>query len=343
MKKALIAVAALLLFFSCLTPPAIAEGEGPVIYEIKKGDTLWGLSEQFLKDPYYWPDLWAKNQVITNPHLIFPGQQLRVRNGKLEVVTPPPKEVEPEAVPKAAKPLPLKETTEPIVVPVRTFTTSGAEGFLLEDDLRPIGFIVSTNQNRQLAGEDDIVYTDIGRERGANVGDRYGIYKKMAAVSHPVTNEILGYKVIPLGTLQISELEEKVAKAIIVKSYMEISAGSYLMPYRERKISVPLKASTKELTGYIVETQTGNNAISAGDVAYLDLGKNQGAEPGNMLYVVRDVKPDMKYTLDKIEKLPVEVIGALVIVESGPNTSTVLVVKSIDTIYRGDRVEMKKE
>jgi hypothetical protein len=36
------------------------------------------------------------------------------------------------------------------------------------------------------------------------------------------------------------------------------------------------------------------------------------------------------------------VIGAMVIVDSGETTSTALVVKSIDTIYRGDRVEMRK-
>ena len=40
--------------------------------------------------------------------------------------------------------------------------------------------------------------------------------------------------------------------------------------------------------------------------------------------------------------LPVDVIGAVVIVESAENTSTVLVIKSIDTIYKGDRLEMKK-
>jgi len=34
----------------------VAEDAGRV-YTIKKGDTLWGISERFLKDPYYWPNL----------------------------------------------------------------------------------------------------------------------------------------------------------------------------------------------------------------------------------------------------------------------------------------------
>ena len=74
----------------------------------------------------------------------------------------------------------------------------------------------------------------------------------------------------------------------------------------------------------------------------LDLGRAHGLLPGNLLYIVRDVKPDQRYALAKIEKLPVEVLGALVVVETGPSTSTAIIVKSVDTIYRGDRVELKK-
>lgn len=27
-------------------------------YIVKKGDTLWDLSESFFNDPFFWPDLW---------------------------------------------------------------------------------------------------------------------------------------------------------------------------------------------------------------------------------------------------------------------------------------------
>jgi hypothetical protein len=61
-----------------------------------------------------------------------------------------------------------------------------------------------------------------------------------------------------------------------------------------------------------------------------------------MLYIVRDVVPDQQYVRGSVPKLPVEVLGVLVVVETGPRTSTALIVKSIDTIYPGDRVELKK-
>jgi hypothetical protein len=105
---------------------------------------------------------------------------------------------------------------------------------------------------------------------------------------------------------------------------------------------VALKAATRDLTGYIVESRTGNKALSAGDVVYLDLGKRHGLADGNLLYVTRDIQPDPKYVTGPIEKLPADVVGALVVVETGERTATALIIKSIDTIYLGDRVELTR-
>jgi hypothetical protein len=335
----------LVLFMTVVAGPcaAFAQGEEPLVYVIKKGDTLWGLSDHFLKDPYYWPNLWARNPPITNPHLIFPGQKVKIYPDRI-VIEP--------AVPPPA-PMPAAEPTEPAasasvkapveeIVPEKTFTVQGGTGFLLGNDIHPAGHIVATYQNREMVGEDDIVYTDIGSKQGGRVGDRFSIFKDMGEISHPVTNFIMGRMIIPLGTLQLSELENTTSKAIVTKSFTEIGSGSYLMPYRERKREVTLKAADKDLSGYIIATQTGRQAIAAGDIAFLDLGSAQGLQTGNMLYIVREVVPDQRKFYGDIDKLPVDVLGALVVVETGLKTSTALIVKSIDTIYSGDRVELKK-
>jgi hypothetical protein len=363
MKKMLCTVLTLMF----LSLAILVGAEEPTIYVIKQGDTLWGLSERFLKDPYYWPNLWSRNQVITNPHFIYPGQKVKVYPDRIEIMPPgaatvaapvptPPQlpAAAPEVAPSpavAAEAVPPKEVVKEVpkvLPPVRevarekAFTVTGGEGFILEDRLKPYGYIIATYQSRSIVGEDDVVYTDIGKVNGAKVGDRFSIFKKMEPVSHPVTNVTVGYKVAPLGSLQLSQVEEKVSKAIITKSYLEIGPGSYLMPYRSRRQEIALKSADRDLQGYIVATQTGNEGIAEGDIAYLDLGKKQGLAVGNFLYVVRDVVPDTKYAEPGIEKLPEEVLGALVVVASGENTSTVLVVKSIETLYRGDRVELKK-
>jgi hypothetical protein len=326
---------------STALPVFAQEEEGPTVYVIQKGDTLWGLSDQFLKNPNYWPNLWSRNPDIGNPHFIEPGQKVRVFPDRIEFMEGGgAKEAAPTVVetPKAEPPPP---PPPPPVAKEKSFMVTGSVGFLMEKEQAPVGYIVSTQMGRQIVGEDDIVYTDFGTQHGAKVGARFSIFKKLGPINHPINNVILGYKVIPLGSLQLADVEEKNSKAIIKKSYQEISTGAFLMPYHERRKEIVLKASQYDLTGYIVETETGKNAISAGDVAFLDLGSAHGLALGNMLYVVRDVVVDSKLAFEKI-KLPPEVIGALVAVDVGEKTSTVLVVKSLDTIYRGDRVEMRK-
>jgi len=51
----------------------------PVFYTIKKGDTLWGISEDFYKDGSKYPLIVEANiEVIKDPDLIYPGQAIRI-------------------------------------------------------------------------------------------------------------------------------------------------------------------------------------------------------------------------------------------------------------------------
>ncbi|MBI2354553.1 MAG: LysM peptidoglycan-binding domain-containing protein [Deltaproteobacteria bacterium] len=340
MKNGITALLLLALLLILPFPATAAEQDEPAIYVIKKGDTLWGLSERFLKDPYYWPNMWARNSLITNPHQIYPGQKLRVFPDRLEFV---PREQPAEAAggQKAAAAAKSADIYQE-VAEEKSFTVRGNEGFLLETELKPFGSVISVHHDRIVAGEDDIVYTDIGTIHGIKGGEKFSVFRREASVSHPLTNEIMGIKVVPLGTLQLTDVERKSSRAIITRSYKEISPGSYLMPYSDgKRHEVPLKMPGRELKGYIIESYSGTNIIASGDIVYIDLGSSQGAEPGNMLYIVRDVLPDQRHVEGRVERLPQELLGALVILETGKKTATALVVKSIDAIYKGDKIDSR--
>lgn len=51
--------------------------DSTTLITIVKGDTLWDLCQEHLKDPLRWREL-SKYNDFTNPHLIYPGESLRI-------------------------------------------------------------------------------------------------------------------------------------------------------------------------------------------------------------------------------------------------------------------------
>jgi nucleoid-associated protein YgaU len=54
----------------------------PYQYTVEKGDTLWDISEFFLNNPWFWPEIWYINPQVENPHLIYPGENLMIDPSK---------------------------------------------------------------------------------------------------------------------------------------------------------------------------------------------------------------------------------------------------------------------
>lgn len=52
--------------------------EGTQIHIVERGDTLWTLAEEYLGDPYLWPQLLERNPYIKNAHFLYPGDPIVV-------------------------------------------------------------------------------------------------------------------------------------------------------------------------------------------------------------------------------------------------------------------------
>jgi LysM domain len=344
MKKFLILGLLLLL-------PAVsfAANDGRV-YTIKKGDTLWGISERFIKDPYYWPNLWSNNPSIPNPHLIYPGQQLTVYDGRIEIVGKQMPAEEPAVAP--AKPVveqpPAAEQqqNEPPPVPQEEIvikTLGGAEGFVATDDLQQAGKIIDTTDNRIMMAAGDTAFCEMGNLADVKPGDAFNLIEVGKEIQHPVTAEVLGNQVATLGSLIILSTNEQVATAKITSSYREIRRGALLIPFTPPALEVVLKQSQHPLDGYVIAAKEGKISLGQNDMIYIDLGEQNGLESGNLLYLTRSRKPSELIREQTDLKLPDVLLGSAVVLETKQRTASALVIKAVEAIYLGDNVQTVTE
>src|SRR5690625_5830900 len=72
MKKIMIALAAVsLLSLMSWADESAFRSDHPDEYVVVKGDTLWDISNRFLRTPLLWPEIWHINSNIEIPYIIF--------------------------------------------------------------------------------------------------------------------------------------------------------------------------------------------------------------------------------------------------------------------------------
>ena len=318
----------LFLTFSAITAPAFAQrGE---IYTIQKGDTLWDLSQRFIEDPYYWPNIWADNpDRITNPHLIFPGQQIRILDGRLEIIpaySDTDTEIATEEVAEA-------EDLLSITVAAR------GDGFILVNE-HPQGRIIDATDNRVLLTETDTVFVSMNSGAVARAGDSFGLYQRGETVVHPLNKkQQLGTLMYNLGSLEVTEVRGSTVVGRIDKAYREIMRGAELFYYDPPRREIALQRGTTEAPGTIIAAQEEKGTISTGDIIFIDLGRNDELAVGNLFYISRprQLTSEALRGAERLD-LPEEVVGAAIVTETRDATSTALIIKSVDTASIGNRV-----
>ncbi|MCK5875801.1 MAG: LysM peptidoglycan-binding domain-containing protein, partial [Alcanivoracaceae bacterium] len=68
-------------------------------FEVRTGDTLWDLAEEFLGDADRWQEIWWLTPDIQNPDLIEPGQKINLEREQLELLQQIQQEEEAQAAP----------------------------------------------------------------------------------------------------------------------------------------------------------------------------------------------------------------------------------------------------
>lgn len=328
--KCFLLIACLLL----LLPSATLAVDKPIIYTVKQGDTLWDISRRFIKDPFYWPNLWSHNPDIANPHLIYPGQKLRITNGRIEVI-PTEKDLAVEGIPTVEEPVQVAEKIDLVS------TFGGARGFIGSSDMIAAGTLLDTVDNRYLIGAGEKVFLDMQDLDMVRPGDTYQLMEIGQKILHPVNRAPVGYLVNDLGIAEIVETTPSVAVAMVVEAKQEILRGSRVRPYLEPPRQVVRHTSDQKLLGYILTAANDKIALGQYDVIHIDLGADDGLKTGHALkiYRPRELSRAGREMAGKEVTLPNVDLGEAVVLDVQENTASAVIVKIGNLpLYRGDRV-----
>ena len=332
------------LIFGLTSLSAMAQGSEPLTlaenapdrHIVVPGDTLWGISAKFLKEPYRWPEIWRLNQEqVKNPHLIYPGQvvildqssgrpQLKigreVKDFKLEphIYVADNKRAIPSISQQAIGPF----LSEPLVVEANTL------------DKAPR--IVATQEDRVFVGAGNLAYATGVKEKAK----LWQIYRPGKALIDPESRQTLGYEAIFLGSARLTH-EGEPASFEIITSRQEIGRGDRLLPAAPPTIiNYAPHAPGKAISGRIISVYGGVGEGGRYSIVALSRGHNEGLEIGHVLAIYRSGQEVKNRYEGKQETytLPDERYGLLFVFRVFDRVSYALVMDVSRPVAPGDLV-----
>lgn len=362
----------------CAIPLASADtlrlkSNAPEQYVVKKGDTLWDISSIYLQSPWKWPQLWGMNSQIENPHLIYPGDELRLvynkdgqpmllRNGdnagqssagKSFVRLSPGKRIEYKNY-DAINTLPLH-----IITPYLSH-----EIILYESDFADAPMVMGGQTNTKNKVRGDLIY---GSGRLENL-KMYGIYRPGAEYQvGSLLNGKTAHELILVGTARVIKRSENdpeyPAKLTVTSNRREIRLGDKLIPLTDDQ-SLPARFSLRQpenpIDAKILSSSSRVSHFSKLEVVIINAGQQDGLEPGHVLAVHRQ-SPDVvmdkdvpqfsedagrfsryfnQFDLVREFDMPYEEIGTMVVFKVYQGLSYALIVDASTDLKVGDEVAL---
>lgn len=328
----------------------VYEPEYPETYIVQKGDTLWDISSTFLRDPWYWPEIWFKNPQVENPHLIYPGDilaviyiggqkriqiQQRGEDGKIlasgmQIVKLSPR-VRTKAIDASIPSIPIESIRHLLSRPL----------IIDKDILDNSAYVLSSIDDHLINSTDDTLYV---RKLDTSSGNgRYQLFRPNKPLNDPITNELLGYEALYVGETKLLRRGDP-ATLLVTSSVREILRNDRAIPLDNTDFVRDFfpKPPAQEVRGQIVSLVNAISQLGRYQTISLNLGQRDGIETGNLLRiktvgsVIRDLEvedPDFRV------KLPDEEIGIVMVVRTFEKMSYGLVMEADRPVSIKDYVE----
>jgi len=325
-------------------PLSALAANAPDTHTVKNGDTLWDISSLFLTSPWRWPELWGMNKAqIANPHLIYPGQTLRLvrSNGHARLEIAGSATAQPGDVVKLSPT--VRDVTEREAIP--SIPNRVIEPFLSQpavvsaNELAGYPRIVATQEGRVFLGRGDTAYArGITDERV----ERYNVFRPARPLFDPddvARRTPIAYEAFYLGSAQMTKAGE-VATLQIRESKQEIGVGDRLVPItRQPVLAYVPRRPDKPIDGRIVSIYGGVNEGGTQSIVALNRGARHGVQMGYVLALLDSGETILDRTSNRREyiKLPDERIGMMFVFRVFDEISYALVFRTSKPVKVGDR------
>lgn len=303
-------------------------------YVVKKGDTLWGIANKYLIDPWNWPEIWYVNdQQVKNPHRIFPGDVLELRNvkgrvklarGGLERMGPRVRE---SALDDSLPAIPIDA--------IRNFLKGPR--LVDADTLNKAPYVLAFKDEHIMAGANNGLFVKNLTEAQGNV---FQIVRKGETYRDPDTKEILGYEAIPTGESEVIEFGAA-SDVNITQSYREVLRGDRLLPPEADNFQANFYPHSPKnpVGGKIISVFNALSQIAQYQIVAMNRGSNHGLEAGHVLTIFQPSRKVKDPYTGKMESLPQVRAGVLMVFKVTPKLSYGLIMNADRPVHLLDNVE----
>lgn len=321
-----------------LAQDASVRAGAPEVYVVKKGDTLWGIADMFLEQPWLWPEVWDVNPQIDNPHLIFPGDTLYLSyvDGRPRLSLARGRDV--KLTPN------MRITPLDLAIPVIPLDDINA--FLMRhriigpDLLESSAYVVAGGQEHLITANGDTIY---GRGEFPEGERAYGIYRAGDVYRDPTTLEILGYQAQDIGNAQTkSSLSDPVVELEVTRVTEEVRISDRLLPLDERILDATFQPRAPDVDvedAFMIAVDGGVTQIGTLDIVVLNRGEREGLKVGHVLAIYQTGEIVFDEIAQTNVSLPDVRAGLAMVFEVAEKASYALVLKSNRPLKVMDKVK----
>jgi hypothetical protein len=316
--------------------------DAPMNYTVKRGDTLWDIAAVFLKDPWFWPEIWQINPQVENPHLIYPGDVLSLAyggNGDAHV----------SISQYSGARLQPRLRSDDLDGPVDALPYSAISAFLskpsvlVEEQILSSPHILAFRDQHMIGGTGHEAYV---QNLNAPLNQRFTVMHVGDPIVDFETNELIGYQAAYVATAVVSKPGE-ITKTVLTEGSREALRGDRLIA---QEGDVPLTftphAPKGQVDGQIIAIADEATEVGQYQVVVLNRGDRHGLTAGAVLAVdqrgevVQDVwnrRPFGKDPHGAVVELPYERAGTLIVFKVFDRVSYGLIIGARAPIQVADR------